>query len=87
MLGGHPGQHLCVHGLSEVDYSENPRKLDVPPLILPDDDQIAPIEAAGQRSTEIVRQATLKACKGGSHGMGTTKAEQVNQDLPDFLER
>ncbi|MCP8467105.1 alpha/beta hydrolase [Pseudomonas sp. ZM23] len=88
MTGGIHGQYLCIREFSEVDYTEDLKKIDVPALILHgDDDQIVPIDAAGRRSVEFVRQGELKVYKGGSHGMCTTQADQVNEDLLAFLNR
>ncbi|MDF3932540.1 alpha/beta fold hydrolase [Pseudomonas citronellolis] len=88
MQGGHLGQYLCIHEFSEVDYTDDLRKFDVPTLVLHgDDDQIVPIGAAGQRTAEIVRGATLKVYPGGAHGMCTVEADKVNEDLLGFLNR
>ncbi|MBD9516503.1 alpha/beta fold hydrolase [Pseudomonas sp. PDM22] len=88
MTGGHLGQYLCIREFSEVDYTEDLKKIDVPALILHgDDDQIVPIGAAGQRSVELVQKGELKVYKGGSHGMCTTRADEVNEDLLGFLNR
>lgn len=88
MTGGHLAQYLCIHEFSEVDYTEDLKKIDVPALILHgDDDQIVPIDAAGRRSVELVQKGELKVYKGGPHGMCTTLADQVNEDLLGFLNR
>ena len=88
MTGGHLGQYLCIHEFSEVDYTEDLKKIDVPALILHgDDDQIVPIDAAGRRSVELVQKGELKVYKGGPHGMCTAMADQVNEDLLGFLNR
>lgn len=88
MTGGHLGQYLCIHEFSEVDYTEDLKKIDVPALILHgDDDQIVPIGAAGQRSVELVQKGELKVYKDGPHGMCTTMADRVNEDLLAFLNR
>lgn len=88
MSGGIHGQYLCIREFSEVDYTEDLKKIDVPTLILHgDDDQIVPIDAAGRRSVEFVQKGELKVYKGGSHGMCTTQADEVNEDLLAFLNR
>jgi len=88
MLGGILALHDCVHEFSEVDYTEDLKKIDVPTLILHgDDDQIVPIDDAGKLSAKIVKDATLKIYPGGPHGMCTTMADQVNADLLAFLNR
>ncbi|MEX3949591.1 alpha/beta fold hydrolase [Paraburkholderia sp. EG287B] len=88
MWGGILALHDCVHEFSEVDYTEDLQKFDVPTLILHgDDDQIVPIDDAGKLSAKIVKDATLKIYPGGPHGMCTTMAGQVNADLLAFLNR
>jgi non-heme chloroperoxidase len=88
MWGGILALHDCVHEFSEVDYTQDLEKIDVPTLILHgDDDQIVPIDDAGKLSAKIVKDATLKIYPGGPHGMCTTMAAQVNADLLAFLNR
>ncbi|MFK4444390.1 non-heme chloroperoxidase [Caballeronia udeis] len=86
MLGGILGQYACIREFSEVDYTEDLKKFDVPTLILHgDDDQIVPIDAAGRHSAKIVRNATLKVYPGGAHGMCVVEADKVNADLLEFV--
>jgi len=86
MLGGILGQYACIREFSEVDYTEDLKKFDVPTLILHgDDDQIVPIDAAGKHSAKIVRNATLKVYPGGAHGMCVVEADKVNADLLEFV--
>jgi len=86
MAGGIHGQYLCIREFSEVDYTEDLKKIDVPTLILHgDDDQIVPIDAAGKLSAKIVKNATLKIYEGAPHGMCVTEADKVNADLLAFI--
>lgn len=86
MLGSIQGQYECIKQFSEVDYTEDLKKIDVPTLILHgDDDQIVPIDDSGRLSAKIVKQATLKVYPGAAHGMCTVNADQVNADLLAFL--
>jgi non-heme chloroperoxidase len=87
MAGGILGQYLCIKEFSEVDYTEDLKKIDVPTLILHgDDDQIVPIDDAGRLSAKIVKNATLNVYPGAPHGMCVTNADQVNADLLAFLQ-
>lgn len=71
---------------SEVDYTDDLKKISVSTLILHgDDDQIVPIDDSAKLSVKIVRYATLKVYKGAPHGMCSTHVDQVNADLPEFL--
>ncbi|KWA16373.1 chloroperoxidase [Burkholderia territorii] len=86
MMGGVYGQYLCVKEFSEVDYTEDLKKIDVPTLILHgDDDQIVPIDDSARLSAKIVKHAQLKVIPGGSHGMCVVNADQINAELLAFL--
>ncbi|SFG79104.1 non-heme chloroperoxidase [Palleronia marisminoris] len=86
MMGGLKGQLDCIREFSEVDYTEDLRKIDVPTLILHgDDDQIVPIGAAGLMSAKIVSGAVLKIYEGGDHGLPTTHQDRFNADLLAFV--
>lgn len=86
MTGGIHGQYQCIKEFSEVDYTEDLKKIDVPVLFLHgDDDQIVPIDDAARLGVELVKNGTLKVYAGGSHGMCVTEADKVNADLLAFL--
>jgi non-heme chloroperoxidase len=44
-----------------------------------------PIQAAGNLSSKIVKNATFKVYKGAPHGMCTTLKDRVNDDLLAFI--
>ncbi len=86
MTGGIHGQYLCIKEFSEVDYTEDLKKIDVPVLFLHgDDDQIVPIGNSAKLGVQLVKNGTLKVYPGGSHGMCVTEADKVNADLLAFL--
>ncbi|MCT7326359.1 alpha/beta fold hydrolase [Ralstonia mojiangensis] len=86
MTGGIHGQYQCIKEFSEVDYTEDLKKIDVPVLFLHgDDDQIVPIDNSARLGVELVKNGTLKVYPGGSHGMCVTEADKVNADLLAFL--
>jgi non-heme chloroperoxidase len=86
MRGGIKGQYDCIEQFSEVDYTPDLKKIDVPTLVVHgDDDQIVPIGNAGLLSAKIVKNATLKIYKGAPHGLATTHQDQLNQDLLEFI--
>lgn len=86
MMGGIKGQLDCIREFSEVDYSDDLRKIDKPTLILHgDDDQIVPIEASALESAKLVKNATLKIYKGSSHGLAKIEADRFNQDVLAFI--
>ncbi|MGS1026572.1 alpha/beta fold hydrolase [Burkholderia glumae] len=86
MAGSIKGQYECIKQFSEVDYTEDLKKIGVPTLILHgDDDQIVPIDDSARLSARLVRHATLKVYAGAPHGMCSTHVDQVNADLLAFL--
>jgi len=85
-MAGFPAAYFCIKAFSETDTTEDLKKFDVPTLILHgDDDQIVPIGASAMLSSKIVKNATLKVCKGVPHGMCTTLKDQVNAELLEFI--
>ncbi|PZU58902.1 MAG: alpha/beta hydrolase [Sphingobium sp.] len=85
MQGSIVGQYACIHEFSEVDYTEDLRKIDVPTLVIHgDDDQIVPIGNAGALSAKIVPNATLKVYEGAPHGLAVTHQDRLNADLLAF---
>ncbi|MFC3079435.1 alpha/beta fold hydrolase [Phenylobacterium terrae] len=87
MMGGLKGQLDCIHEFSEVDYTEDLKRIDRPTLILHgDDDQIVPIGASALTSAKLVPGAELKIYPGGDHGLPTTQAEAFNADVLRFIQ-
>jgi non-heme chloroperoxidase len=77
----------CIKQFSEVDFTEDLKKIDVPVLVVHgSDDQIVPIDAAGKASAKILKNATLKIYEGAPHGLPTTHKDQLNADLLAFLQ-
>ena len=76
----------CIKAFSEMDFTEDFKKFDVPTLILPGgDDQIVPIGASAMLSSRLVKDMTLKIYPGAPHGLATTHEDKVNADLLTFL--
>jgi len=86
MMAGFPASYFCIKAFSETDTTEDLKKFDVPTLILHgDDDQIVPIVAGGMLSSKIVKNNKFKIYKGAPHGMCTTRKDEVNADLLEFI--
>ena len=86
MMGGHKGQYDCIREFSEVDYTQDLKRFDVPTLIVHgEDDQIVPIGASAMMSSKIVKQATLKIYEGAPHGLAQTHQDRLNADLLAFI--
>ena len=87
MQSGLKGVYDCVTVFAETDQTADLGKITVPTLIVHgDDDQIVPIDASARRSKELIPHAILNIYAGGSHGLGTTHADQFNADLLEFIE-
>ena len=52
-----------------------------------DDDQIVPIADSAVLSAKLVRGATPKVYRGGSHGMCTVNRNEVNEDLLAIIKK
>ncbi|MDB5999782.1 MAG: alpha/beta hydrolase fold protein [Rhizobacter sp.] len=86
MMGGLKGELDCIKEFSEVDYTEDLKKFNVPTLVIHgDDDQIVPIGAGGMASAKIIPGAKLNVYKGAPHGLATTHKDKLNADLLAFL--
>jgi non-heme chloroperoxidase len=86
MMGSIKAQYDCIKEFSEVDYTEDLKKIEIPTLVMHgDDDQIVPIGASGLMSAKILKNATLKVYPGFPHGMATTHPEVINADLLAFI--
>jgi non-heme chloroperoxidase len=86
MMGGLKGQLDCIKEFSEVDYTDDLKKIKVPTLVIHgDDDQIVPIVASAMKSAKILENATLKILKGGCHGYSATNADEFNAHLYAFF--
>ncbi|MDZ4869772.1 MAG: alpha/beta hydrolase [Alphaproteobacteria bacterium] len=86
MMGGLKGQLDCIKEFSEVDYTDDLKKIKVPTLVIHgDDDQIVPIVASAMKSSKLLENATLKILKGGCHGYSATNADEFNAHLNAFF--
>jgi non-heme chloroperoxidase len=85
-MGGVKNELDCIKAFSETDFTEDLKKFDVPTLILHgDDDQIVPIGASAMLSSKIIPDATLKIYPGADHGICSTRKDEVNADILQFL--
>ncbi len=86
MQVGLKGAYDCIKAFSEIDQTEDLKKIDVPTLIVHgDDDQIVPIADSAELSAKLVKNATLKAYQDTPHGLPTTHKDQFNADLLAFI--
>jgi non-heme chloroperoxidase len=87
MMGGVKAHYDCIKAFSETDFTEDLKKIDIPVLVMHgDDDQIVPIGTSALMSVKLLKKGTLKVYPGFPHGMATTHADEINQDLISFIE-
>ncbi|WP_413582232.1 alpha/beta fold hydrolase [Bdellovibrio sp. HCB288] len=86
MMGGIKAQWDCIEQFSEVDYSDDIKKIDVPTLLIHgSDDQIVPIGASAIEAVKLIPNAILKVYDGADHGLAQTQPERFTSDLLEFL--
>jgi non-heme chloroperoxidase len=82
------GAFDCIKAFSETDQTEDLKKIDVPTLVIHGDaDQIVPIDDSSRLSVKLAKNGTLKVISGAPHGLCTTHADVINQELLTFLKQ
>lgn len=88
MAGGILGQYACIREFSEVDYTDDLKKIDVPTLFIHgSDDQIVPIGHAAELAVKLVPNGTLIVYDDADHGLAQTHADRFNADLLAFIQQ
>lgn len=86
MAGGAKAHYDCIEVFSETDFTEDLKAITVPVLFVHgEDDQIVPIANSAYKAIKLVRDGTLKAYPGLSHGLFATHPEVINPDLLAFI--
>jgi len=86
MQVGLKSAYECIKAFSEIDFTEDLAKFDVPTLILHgEDDQIVPVKDSAMKSARLIKGANAIYYPGAPHGITTTHQEQVNADLLAFI--
>ena len=86
MMGGAKAHYDGIVAFSQTDFTPDLKKITVPVLVMHgDDDQVVPYADSGPLTAKLVKNATLKTYKGFPHGMLTTQAEIINEDLLAFI--
>jgi non-heme chloroperoxidase len=82
MMGGVKAHHDCIKAFSETDFTEDLKKIDIPVFLMHgDDDQIVPIADSALKGIKLLQNGTLKVYAGLPHGMASTHADIINEDL------
>ena len=88
MMGGAKAHYDGIKAFSETDFTDDLKSITVPTLVMHgDDDQIVPYKDAALLSAKLLRNGTLKIYPGFPHGMLTTHADVINEDLLAFIRR
>jgi non-heme chloroperoxidase len=86
MMGGAKAHYDGIKAFSETDFTEDLKNIEVPTLVMHgDDDQIVPYKDAALLSAKLLKHSTLKIYPGFPHGMLTTHADVINEDLLTFI--
>jgi non-heme chloroperoxidase len=86
MMGGVNAHYEGIKAFSETDQTEDLKAIEVPTLVLHgDDDQVVPIADSSLLTIKLLKHGTLKVYPGYPHGMCTTHADVINQDLLAFV--
>lgn len=88
MMGGVKAQYEGVKAFSETDFTEDLGSIVVPTLVMHgDDDQIVPVADSAPLSAKLLKNSKLKIYEKLPHGMCTTHADLVNEELLAFIKR
>ena len=84
-MGGIKAQYDCIRAFSETDFTEDLKNMHVPTLVMQgDDDQCVPYVHA-LAAARLLPHSTLRIYPGLPHGMPMTHADQINQNLLEFI--
>ncbi|WP_037319573.1 alpha/beta fold hydrolase [Salegentibacter sp. Hel_I_6] len=76
----------CVDAFGLTDFREDLKEFDVPTLIVHgDDDEIVPMDIAGKKSKDFIKNNTFEVIKGAPHGLIMTHKKEFNEVLLRFL--
>ncbi len=85
LMAGMPACYFGVQPSSEVDFTGDLRRIDVPTLIVHgSDDQFVPLADSALLSSKIVKDAKLLIYEGAPHGLPSTEKDRLNADLLTF---
>ena len=80
------GAYECLKAISDTDMTMDLQVIDVPTLIIHnDDDQIVPIAISSNKSSRMIEGAEYKVYPGASHGLTSTLKDKFHTDLLAFL--
>lgn len=76
----------CYHAVLETDFRREVAAISLPTMIVQGDkDTAAPIDFTGRRTAHLIKGSLFKVYPGAPHGLIVTHAEQLNNDLAQFI--
>ncbi|MGC4038505.1 MAG: alpha/beta hydrolase [Chitinophagaceae bacterium] len=86
MMGSIHAHYQCIKAFSETDFTEDLKAVEIPVLVLHgEDDQIVPYQNAAVKSAKLLKNGKLITYPGFPHGMPTTEAATINNDILSFI--
>ncbi len=86
MMGSTKAQYDGIVAFSQTDFTQDLQSITIPVLVIHgDDDQVVPYPDSGVLSAKLVKNGKLITYKDAPHGIPTTHADRVNNDLLKFL--
>lgn len=86
VMGSILAHYECVKAFSETDFTEDLKNVDVPVLVLHgDDDQVVPYKTTAVLAAKLLKKGKLIIYPGFPHGMPTTEAAIINNDILEFI--
>ncbi|HAT1621931.1 TPA: alpha/beta hydrolase [Raoultella planticola] len=86
MMGSAKAHYDGIVAFSQTDFTEDLKGISIPVLVIHgDDDQVVPYNDSGKLSAKLVKNGKLRTYKGAPHGIPTTHADQVSEDLLAFI--
>lgn len=86
MTGSAKAHYEGIKAFSQTDQTEDLKAITVPTLILHgDDDQVVPYKTAALLQEKLIPNNKMKIYPGYPHGMPTTHADVINNDILEFI--
>jgi pimeloyl-ACP methyl ester carboxylesterase len=87
MMGSAKAHYEGIKAFSETDQTDDLKAITLPVLVMQgDDDQVVPYKNAALLQDKLLVNSVLKIYPGYPHGMHTTHAEMINNDLLHFIQ-
>lgn len=76
----------CVKAFAETDFRQDMENINVPTLIIHGDaDKVVPVEASGNRTSELISNSQYILYPSAPHGFFLTHKDKLNKDLLAFF--